>query len=74
MCSQTKGFYLSNEARDADEFGGAVRQLAELTEVSLVRSRQVLRLTWKASRQVLRLTWKASRQVLRLTWKVGRGN
>ena len=34
--SQPKGFCFSNEARDADEFGGAVRQLAELTEVSLV--------------------------------------
>ena len=51
MCSQTKGFCLSNEARDADEFGGAVRQLAELTEVSLVRSRQVLRLNSKWVRE-----------------------
>ena len=36
--SQPKGFCFSNEARGADEFGGAVRLLAELTEVSLVRS------------------------------------
>ena len=36
--SQPKGFCFSNEARDADEFGGAVRQLAGLTEVSVVRS------------------------------------
>ena len=36
--SQPKGFCFSNEARGADEFGGSVRLLAELTEVSLVRS------------------------------------
>ena len=37
MCSQPKGFCFSNEARDADESGGAVRQFV-ITEVSLVRS------------------------------------
>ena len=36
--SQPEGFCFSNEARGADEFGGAVRLLAELTEVRLVRS------------------------------------
>ena len=38
MCLQPKGICFSNEARDADESGGAVRQFAVRAEVSLVRS------------------------------------